>query len=124
MNENIINHRKLKGRIIIRFFLSILVFCTVFFWPIRTFNYWQAWVYIGIVFFVAFFVMLYLMKNDPELLERRMRTREKVKDQKLITKLSWLLFIPILLIPGFDKYYGWSQAPLSLIILSSFDISG
>lgn len=118
MNENIIKHGKLKGRITARFFLSLLVFCAVFFWPARTINYWQAWVYMGIVFFVALFVMLYLMKKDPELLERRMRTNEKIKDQKLIIKLGWLLFIPIFLIPGFDKYHGWSQVPLSLVILS------
>ncbi|HSM72929.1 MAG TPA: isoprenylcysteine carboxylmethyltransferase family protein [Anaerolineales bacterium] len=56
------------------------------------------------------------MKNDPALLERRMRTREKAAEQSLIIKLSVVYFIVIYLLPGFDIRYGWSNTPLWMII--------
>jgi len=48
------------------------------------------------------FVLHYLLKNDPELLERRMRMREKEPQQKRIIKLLYLYFFITFLLPGFD----------------------
>jgi protein-S-isoprenylcysteine O-methyltransferase Ste14 len=97
--------------------LTFLVLCLVFFGSARTLRYWEAWVYIGIIISCAAFIIVYFLKHDPDFLVRRLKTKEKVKEQKLIIKLAWLLFIPTFVIPGFDKYYGWSDAPLQLIII-------
>ena len=108
----------IKRKIISFLIISLLVLCMVFFLPARTLNYWEAWVYIGIIFSCATVVIIHFLKHDPELLERRIRTREKLKEQKLIIRISWILFMPIFLLPGFDKYYGWSDVPLILTIIS------
>ncbi len=65
-------------------------------------------------------VMIYLIKNDPELLERRMRMKEKVKEQSLIIKLSFLPFLLAFILPGFDRRFGWSHPPLWLVLLALF----
>lgn len=72
----------IKKRIIIIGIISFLILCLVFFLPARTFRYWEAWVYIGIVLVCAIGVIIYFLKHDPKLLERRIRTKEKVKEQK------------------------------------------
>lgn len=100
----------------IRFLSGIPVLGLVFFLPAGTINYWEAWVYLFILFVPMFIVMRYLIKNDPALLERRMRMKEKAAEQNLIIKISYLYFIVTYLIPGFDKRYGWSDAPLWLVI--------
>jgi len=105
-------------RIFIRVILFLAVMCIMFFAPARTFDYWQAWVYLVMIFSCACIVILYFLKHDPGLMERRMRTREKVKEQKKIIKFGWFLFLPTFIIPGFDKYYGWSHVPLYLVIVS------
>lgn len=109
---------RIRNRILLRMLLVFLVLGIVFFIPARTFNYWQAWVYIGILFFGATFVIVYFLKRDPDFLERRIKTKEKVKEQKIIIKVGWYLFLPTFLIPGFDKYYGWSDVPDTLVIIS------
>jgi protein-S-isoprenylcysteine O-methyltransferase Ste14 len=102
-------------------FVAIMAFIFLFlvlFLPARTIRYWEAWVYMGIIFSCASGVVIYFLKHDPELLERRIRTKEKVKEQKLIIAVSWVLFLPIFIIPGFDKYYNWSDVPLIIVIIA------
>lgn len=116
--EQQINTQGIKRKIIVFAIVAFLVLCTAFFLPARTLNYWEAWVYIGIIFSCASFAVVYFLKNDPQLLERRIKTKEKLKEQRLIIRAGWLIFLLIFLIPGFDKYYGWSDVPLALILIS------
>ena len=116
--ENTSSKGTIKKQILIRFILAFMILFIVFFLPAGTLRYWEAWIYIGILFSGASSVIIYFLKHDPEFLERRMRTKEKVKEQKLIILLGWVLFLPTFLIPGFDKYYSWSEIPLPLIIIS------
>lgn len=109
---------KIRKKILSVAIMSFLVLCLVFFLPARTLKYWEAWVYMGIIFSCVTGVVFYFLKHDPELLERRIKTKEKVKEQKLIIRVGWLLFLPTFLIPGFDRYYGWSEVPTALIIIS------
>jgi protein-S-isoprenylcysteine O-methyltransferase Ste14 len=108
----------IRKQIFVRFILAFMIMCIVLFLPARTLKYWEAWVYIGILFSGASTVIFYFLKHDPEFLERRMRTKEKVKEQKLIIRLGMFLFLPTFVIPGFDKYFGWSDVPLFLVIIS------
>ena len=57
------------------------------FLPAWTFNYWQAWIFLGVFGLSSLAVTVYLMKNDPRLLERRMHggpAAEKELSQKII----------------------------------------
>jgi protein-S-isoprenylcysteine O-methyltransferase Ste14 len=101
-----------------RFLIGIPVLGLAFFLPAGTLNYWEAWVYLALLFTPMFFVMQYLIRNDPSLLERRMRTQEKASEQNLIIKLSYIYFTVTFLLPGFDKRYGWSDTPLWLVLLA------
>lgn len=101
-----------------RFIMAIPVLGLMFFLPAGTFNYWEAWAYLAILFTPMFFVMQYLLKNDPALLERRMRTKEKAGEQSLIIKLSYVYFLVVFLFPGFDKRFGWSNVPIWMILIA------
>lgn len=114
--------KKLKKTIGLRICSLPLVLGLFFFLPAGTFRYWQAWVYIGILFFPMLGVIAYFIKKDPELLERRMRAREKERRQKALMALSSLLFIGIFLLPGFDRRYGWSSVPVIVVIAADIII--
>jgi len=101
---------------LVRIVLFIAALGAMLFLPAGTFDYWQAWAYLAILIIPMIFVLTYLIGRDPELLERRMRMREKETEQKLIIKLSILFFVIALLIPGFDKRFGWSSVPLEVIV--------
>ncbi|MHA1745950.1 MAG: methyltransferase family protein [Promethearchaeota archaeon] len=95
-----------------------------FFWPAGTFQYWEAWVFIGVFSAMMFGMTMYLLKNDPQLLERRLDRGESRKDQKLVILLSTLILLPIFLLPGFDQRYGWSTVPLGLVLFGDFIVMG
>ena len=72
------------------------------FLPAGSIRYYEAWIYAVALFIPMITTLLYLIKYDPKLLERRMRFREKEEKQKLIIRLARLPFILGFLIPGFD----------------------
>ena len=106
------------GRII----MIIPMLMLFFFLPAGTWNYWQAWVYMGVLITPMFFAMIYLIKKDPELLERRMRLKEKRSEQRLIVKVSLVFFLLAFILPGFDKRFSWSDVPIGLVIASDICI--
>jgi protein-S-isoprenylcysteine O-methyltransferase Ste14 len=107
---------QLKKRALIQFLSFPLTVGICFFWPAGTFNYWEAWVFIGVFSTMMLGMTMYLLKNDPQLLERRLDRGESRKDQKLVILLSTLILLPIFLLPGFDQRYGWSTVPLGLVL--------
>jgi len=112
------NYKKLRKRVLFRYLLAIVVLGLMFFLPAGTIRYWEAWVYCGILFIPMFFVFIYLLKNNPELLERRMRTQERETPQRLFVKLSILIFFLAFIIPGLDYRFNWSSVPLAVVIIA------
>ncbi len=107
---------KLLALAISRLLMGVGMFMLLFFLPAGTWRYWQAWMYMGVLFIPMLFVMAYLITKDPELLERRMRMREERSEQRNILKLSGVSFLLAYLLPGFDIRYGWSNMPAEVSI--------
>ena len=107
---------------ILRLVSGIVIICACVFLPAGTFNYWQAWAWLGSLFIPMIFSLVYLVKRDPALLERRVRTKETRTEQKWIIALSMVYFLVIFLLPGFDKRYGWSNVPVWLVLLADFGV--
>jgi protein-S-isoprenylcysteine O-methyltransferase Ste14 len=116
------NSQSSQGELIkmvfVRFLGAILVLSAMFFLPAGTLAYWEAWGYLAILFIPMLFVLFYLLKNDPGLLARRMKTREREAEQKLIIKLSVIPFLLAFLLPGFDKRFGWSNVPVGMVVMA------
>ncbi len=118
MSNNQLPQGKLTKMVSVRLLVFIPLLLAMFFLPAGTFAYWEAWVYLTILLIPMFLVLIYLLKNDPELLERRMRMREKETEQKLIIKISYLYFLLAFLLPGFDKRFEWSNVPVAVVIVA------
>ena len=118
MSNSQSSQSELIRMVFVRFLGAILVLSAVFFLPAGTFAYWEAWVYLAILFIPMLFVVIYLLKNDRELLARRMKVREREAEQKLIIKLSYIPFLLAFLLPGFDKRFGWSNVPVGVVVLA------
>ncbi len=93
----------------------LLVACMLFL-PAGTFDYWQAWLYLGALFLPMVAVLLYFLKRDPGFLERRFQAKEKEKEQQLVQMLSLPIFLIGFLLPGLDRRFGWSSVPSELSI--------
>jgi protein-S-isoprenylcysteine O-methyltransferase Ste14 len=93
----------------------IVVMGLLLFVPAGTIRYWQAWLYLSIFTGASVLTTVYLMRNDPALLERRLRggpTAEKRTAQRLIMLCTSIGFIALLVVPALDQRFGWSNVPL------------
>ncbi|MBS3069072.1 isoprenylcysteine carboxylmethyltransferase family protein [Candidatus Micrarchaeota archaeon] len=95
---------------------AALMVGAMLFVPSGTLGYWQAWMYIGTLFVPMLFALIYFLAKDPQFLERRFKTREKEKEQKLVQKLGAPLFLISFLLPAFGKRFGWLDVPAEISI--------
>jgi len=110
------SHDGLTRLVLARFSIAFVLLLAFFFLPAGTIAYWEAWVYLGVLFVAAVVVVTYLFRRDPELLARRMKTKEKEADQRLIIKLAIIPLLLAFLIPGFDRRFGWSDVPVVQVL--------
>lgn len=113
---------QLRNKILIRFIAGIIVISAMLFLLAGSFLYWQGWLYLGVIFVPLFFAVSYFLKNDPGLLERRMKMREKIGEQKRIVLLSSIIFLVGFLIPGLDYRYQWSDVPVVLVLAADVTV--
>jgi protein-S-isoprenylcysteine O-methyltransferase Ste14 len=85
-------------------------------------NYWQAWVYGSIFLVTSIGIGIYFLKRDPKVVERRMKagpTAEHEPAQKIIMTLVLVVFVLLLVVPGFDHRWHWSNVPAWLVIVAN-----
>ena len=108
--------KKLFRTMLIRLPLFPLVLGLLVLLPAGTMVYWEFYVLIGVMLVPMLVVITYFIRNDLVFLIRRMRTREKEKEQKFIQGVSSLAYMAGFILPGLDKRYAWSNVPLWMII--------
>ncbi len=107
-------------KIIVRFILFLLIIGALLFVPADTLNWPDAWFYLIIYFSYAMALLLWLRKNNPELLKERSTFLKKSAKgwDKIIILVATILFIAMFSITGFDAVrYRWSQIPFFLKVL-------
>src|SRR5690242_8050788 len=84
-----------------------------------TLAFWQAWLYLLVFGGSAGAITLFLWFHDPDLLRRRLDAgpvSEPTRMQQLIQSVASLAFIAMLVLPGLDRRFGWSQVPAGVVI--------
>jgi protein-S-isoprenylcysteine O-methyltransferase Ste14 len=100
--------------------VTMIVFTAIVFLPAGTLRYWEGWAFLCVWFLPGVFFFVYFYKHDPELVRRRMQSRETVKEQRAIMSAMYAIIVTAFLVPGLDYRFGWSSGwggvPLWLII--------
>jgi protein-S-isoprenylcysteine O-methyltransferase Ste14 len=102
-----LHFRALSGLAILFVVMAALLFATA-----GTLDYWQGWTFLAVYFAASFAITLYLMKNDPALLARRMSGgpfAEKEPAQKIVMFIASFGFIGLLVLPAIDHRLHWSE---------------
>ncbi|MCR5186190.1 MAG: isoprenylcysteine carboxylmethyltransferase family protein [Clostridia bacterium] len=110
---------KLFFQAIIKFSLGLILVGALLFIPADTFEYWNAWLFIGLLFIPMFIVGIIMMIKKPELLEKRLNAKEKEMTQKLVVLFSGLMFIIGFVVAGLNYRYGWVKIPNIIVIVAS-----
>lgn len=107
-------------RVVLRLSLFIPLLIATLFVPAGRWDYWEAWLFLFVLLVPMLMAFRFLLKNNPELLERRLRSGEKDASQRLIIRLGSVLYFVIYALPGFDDRFECSDVPVSVVILADF----
>ena len=110
---------KLLFQAILKFALGVLMIGLLLFLPAGTFNYWNAWLLMGLLFMPMFIAGIILWIKNPKLLKKRLNAKEKENEQKQVIGMSSIIFILGFIIAGLDFRYGWSNMPIWVVITAS-----
>lgn len=103
----------------IKFFLGLIIIGLLLFIPAGTLKYWNAWLFMGLLFIPMFIVGIILMVKNPELLKKRLNAKENENEQKQVIALSGIMFILGFIIAGLNFKYKWIELPNIVITISS-----
>lgn len=110
---------KLFFQAIVKFILGILIIGLLLFVPANTINYWNAWLFMGLLFIPMFIAGIIMMIKSPELLRKRLNVKEKENEQKQVILYSGIMFLLGFIIAGLNYRYNWVVIPNLAVIISS-----
>ena len=105
----------LDGRLLlqglVKFAGGLVIVAGLLFLCAGTLDYWQAWLFLGLLFIpmlVAGFVMLF---RAPELFRKRLNAKEEQTQQRAVVALSGAMFIAAFALAGLGRRFGWPMLP-------------
>ena len=98
---------------------GLLLSFLLLFAPTGTWNYPGGWLFIGLLFLPMLILGLALYLKAPELLKKRLNTKETQKNQVWVVALSGVLFVAGFLAAGFDFRFSWTRVPGWLVWIAA-----
>ena len=102
---------KLFFQAITKFLLGAVIFGLLIFLPAGSFQYWQGWLMMYVLFIPMIFAGLSMMLNNPELLRKRLNAKEEQKEQKWMVALSTGMFVAAFVVAGLNWRFQWLMLP-------------
>lgn len=103
--------KKLFAQAISKYLLGVILVGAILFLPAWSFCYWNAWLFMGILFVPMFIAGIIMLGKNPELLQKRLDAKEKEAEQKSVVALSGLMFLAAFIVAGLDWRFGWTHMP-------------
>lgn len=104
---------------IIKYLLGVVIVGGLLFISAGSFSFWNAWLFMVILFIPMFVVGIILMIKDPELLKKRLSNKEKEKTQKTVILLSALMFVVGFILAGLSYRFNILVISNTVVIVSS-----
>ena len=110
---------KLLASALTKFIFGIALVGALLFLPAWTFNYFGAWLFLGVLFIPMAVMGVVMFMRSPELLEKRLASKEKESAQKGVVGISALMFLGGFILSALDFRFGWSRVPLWLTLAAA-----
>ncbi|EGC92673.1 MULTISPECIES: methyltransferase family protein [Turicibacter] len=111
--------KKLFIQAITKFIFGFIIIALLLFIPAGTLNYWNAWLFIGILFVPMFMVGIILLIKNPDLLRKRLNSRENESEQKVLLVLGGFMFIGGFVFSGLNYRFQWMTLPKWMIVIAT-----
>lgn len=101
---------------ITKFLLGVVLVGLLIFLPAGTLSFFPGWLLMGILFVPMFFAGIVMMCKNPQLLKTRLNAKETQQEQRLVVKLSGVMFLAGFLVAGFGFRFHWYRLPTGVSI--------
>ncbi len=102
---------KLFFQAFVKFFAGLIIISALLFISAGTLAYWQAWLFIAILFIPMFVAGIVMMIKNPSLLRKRLNAKEEQPEQKTVIALSGIMFLAAFITSGLNFRFGWIVLP-------------
>lgn len=101
---------------ITKFLFGVALVGLLIFLPAGSFNYYNGWLLMGILFVPMLFAGVVMMCKNPALLRSRLDAKENSREQSLVVKLSGLMFLAGFILAGLGYRFRWYVLPTGVVI--------
>jgi protein-S-isoprenylcysteine O-methyltransferase Ste14 len=112
------NNKKLILYAITKFVFGFGILGLLIFLTAGDTKYFNAWLFLGTLSVCMFVFGLFLYIKDKELLEKRLRSKEKQREQSFYNIVSGISFLLIFVISSLDYRLKWSNIPTAIVIVA------
>lgn len=98
---------------------GVILMGLVLFLPAGTIHYLNAWLFMALLFIPMLILGGVLFLKAPELLAKRLNSKEKETAQVGVVVFSSLMFIGAFVLAGLDFRYGWSDIPVWVVTVAA-----
>ena len=111
--------KKLFIQAITKFTFGFIMIALLLFIPAGTLNYLNAWLFIGILFIPMFMVGIILMIKNPDLLSKRLNSKEKESEQGILLMVCGVMFISGFVVSGLNYRFEWIILPKMIVFIAT-----
>ncbi len=102
-----------------KFAAGLVLVGIMLFLPAGTMNYSNGWLFILLLFVPMFLLGGWLWIRNPELLAKRLNSKENENEQKKVVSLSLIIFIVGFIVSALDYRFRLTYLPLCVTIIGS-----
>ena len=99
--------------------LGLALIMLLLFLPAGSFDFVGGWLFIGVLFVPMIIMGAVLLLKNPEMLKKRLKTKEEIGSQKTVVALSGLMFAAGFVIAGLNFRFGWVALPFPVSVAAS-----
>ena len=110
---------KLFVQAISKYILGAVLVGALVFLPAGSTEFWQGWLFMGILFIPMFFAGIAMMLKNPALLKERLDAREERGAQRAVIALSGLMFLLGFAAAGLNYRFAWPMLPAGISIAAA-----
>jgi protein-S-isoprenylcysteine O-methyltransferase Ste14 len=103
--------KKLVAQGLSKFLFGLGFLVMVLFLPAGTLHYWNAWLFLAILFLPMLAVGLLLLVRNPALLKKRLNAKEEQTQQKIVLFCSAVMFFAAFVLAGLNARFCWLAVP-------------
>ena len=109
---------KLSLQALTKTIIGFVFICVLLFLPAGTFHYWNAWLFMAVLFVPMIILGIVMLFKSPDLLKKRLDAKEKEGEQKWVVALSGIMFMAAFVVAALNFRFSWHSLPDCVIWIS------